>query len=43
MPKTHKMDDLTPEEIRDIEDFYANNDEKVIFKNIDEFIKWLDG
>lgn len=42
MSKTHKVDDLTPEEIRDVEAFYASDDDKVTFKNIEEFIQWLD-
>ncbi len=41
MYETKQADDLTPEEIADIDEFYANDDDKKTFKTSDEFIKWL--
>lgn len=40
MSKAKQIDDLTPDEIKDVEEFYANDD-KISFKTADEFIKWL--
>ncbi len=41
MSDTRQADDLTPEEIKDIDEFYANDDGKKKFKTSDEFITWL--
>lgn len=41
MSKMRKVDDLTPEEIRDVEEFYSSDDDKVTFNDADDFIKWL--
>ena len=32
MSETKQADDLTPEEIADVEEFYANDDDKKTFK-----------
>ena len=41
MPKAGQADDLTPEEIRDIKEFYLTDADKVHFKTSKEAIKWL--
>lgn len=41
MSEIKQADDLTPEEIADIDEFYANDEDKISFKNSDEFITWL--
>ena len=39
MPKTHQLDDLTPDEIRDIDEFYESEDRKT--SSIEEFLEEL--
>ncbi len=41
MSKSRQIDDLTPEEIKDIDEFYADHKDRVSFKSSEEFIKWL--
>ncbi len=41
MSETKQADDLTPEEIKDIDEFYASDEGKKSFKNSDDFITWL--
>ena len=41
MSKIKQIDDLTPDEIKDVDEFYASEDNKKTFKTSDEFIKWL--
>lgn len=41
MPDTRRTDDLAPEEIGDVEEFYSSDDGKVTFKDADDFIRWL--
>ena len=40
MPDTRQADDLTPEEIKDIDEFYANDDGKKTL-SFDDFLKEL--
>lgn len=39
MPRTRQLDDLTPEEIRDIDEFYESKDRKT--SSIEEFLEEL--
>ena len=41
MYETKQADDLAPEEIKDIDEFYARKGGKKTFKTSDEFIRWL--
>ncbi len=41
MPKTEQVDDLTPEEISAIDEFYASDEGKVTFEPHEDVIKWL--
>ena len=41
MSETKQIDDLTPEEIKDVDEFYASESNKKAFRTSDEFIKWL--
>lgn len=41
MSKIKQVDDLTTEEIKDIEEFYTSDKDKKSFKSSDEFINWL--
>ena len=41
MPKARQVDGLTPEEIRDIKEFYLTDAGKVHLKTSKEAIKWL--
>ena len=40
MSDTRQADDLTPEEIKDIDEFYANDDDKKTL-SFDDFLKEL--
>ena len=39
--ETKQTDDLTAEEIKDVDEFYAGKGNKKAFGTPDEFIKWL--
>ena len=39
MPRTQQEDDLTAEEIKDIEEFYKSDDRKTL--SVEEFLKEL--
>ncbi|MGI0070142.1 MAG: hypothetical protein ACREA3_09865 [Nitrosotalea sp.] len=40
--KTKKLDDLTPEEIADIKEYYSSKEKPKHFKNVKELIKDLE-
>ncbi len=41
MSNTKQNDDLTPEEIKDIDEFYANAEDRLHFKTPEKLIQWL--